>query len=80
MNPHRTVPGGATAAMIELDVKKNRARQEATFLINWLRERGYIAPACAREAVYDLAEAFYKDGVEFTNREQREAAAAALSR
>lgn len=64
----------ATQQRVELDVKRNRAVQEATLLINWLRESGYIAPACMREAVYDLAEMFHKEGVEITTEEQRKLA------
>jgi len=58
-------------ARLELDVKRNRAHQDATLLISWLRDRGCIAPACSREAVHVLAEEFYKHGVEITTEEQR---------
>lgn len=61
----------ATQQGLKLDLKRNRARQYATMLIHELQERGHIAPSCRSEAIYDLTELFYKEGVEITTDQQR---------
>lgn len=61
----------ATQQGLRIDVKRNRAIQQATQLIHELSQAGYIADFCRSAATYRLADLFYKHGVEITTEEQR---------
>lgn len=67
MEPTQT----AIDARLKMDIKYNRARQEATSLVHALDEAGFIAPYCRNEMCYFLTDLFHKHGVEFTTEEQR---------
>ena len=64
---------------VELDTKMHRANQYATMLIHELSEAGFIADFCRHEAVYHLAQLFYKQDIEITTEEQRRCTAAVSS-
>lgn len=59
----------ATKLGIEIDYKKNKARQQAIQLVHTLRD--HIATSAMRDAEYTLYELFYKYDVEITTAEQR---------
>lgn len=65
----------ALQASIAIDIRRNRANLYATQLIHELVQGGYIADRCRSEAMYHLAELFYRQEVEITTAEQRIVAA-----
>lgn len=56
---------------LEINVKRNRAGQYATMIIHELSQQGYIADRCCSDAIYYLADLFYRQDVEITTEEQR---------
>ena len=61
----------ATDQALHLDIRRNRARQQATQLIHELHQAGYVADRCRDEAIHHLTDVFDKHDVEFTTVEQR---------
>jgi hypothetical protein len=61
----------ATQQTIRLDIKRNRAQQNAQMLVRELVQGGYLADRCQRDAISHLADVFYRLDVEITTAEQR---------
>ena len=66
----------ATNARLQLDIKRNRARQYATMIV--MEMQAHIPESSRREAIYDLANMFEKADVEITTAEDRKITAAHL--
>ena len=64
----------ATDQSTHLDIRRNRARQQATQLVYELHRAGYIADYCRDSASWHLTDIFYAHDVEFTTAEQRKLA------
>lgn len=61
----------ATGQKVRLDIKRNRALQQASSIIHELFQGGYIADYCRAEAIRHLSDTFYRLDVEITTAEQR---------
>ena len=59
----------ATQARLTIDVRENKARQQAAMVIHEMRD--FIPDYCKREASRHLAELFYREDVEITTAQAR---------